>query len=110
MVFDNLSSIGRGGLFRHRHLGENTESLADEQSDSAEDNLGSMEITDQIQSFVEELPEDSRLLIQAVYFDGLTLSNAAVRPDVSKFRACRLHARTLKSQATALKTIGLSAL
>jgi RNA polymerase sigma factor for flagellar operon FliA len=109
--FSTLSHQLAGvALLRHCHLGENAESLADEQSDSAEDNLESTEITEQIRSFVEELPEESRLLIQAMYFDGLTLSDAAERLGVSKSWASRLHARTLQSLATALKTIGLSAL
>lgn len=114
--FSTLSHQVAGvALLGHCHLGENAKFLANEQSDSAEDNLESMEITEQIRSIVEDLPEESRLLIQSVYmqsmyFDGLMLSDAAERLGVSKSWASRLHARTHQSLATALKTIGLIAL
>jgi len=108
--FSTLSQqLAGASLLRYANLGEAAETLADKQFDSAEANLESEELSGQLRSFVEDLPEESRLLIEAIYFEGISLTEAAERLGVSKSWASRLHARTLQSLATALKTIGLSA-
>ncbi|HWL08509.1 MAG TPA: sigma-70 family RNA polymerase sigma factor [Planctomicrobium sp.] len=49
-----------------------------------------------IQAAVSKLPDESKALIEAVYFEGLTLEEAATRIGVSKSWGSRLHRRILK--------------
>lgn len=101
--------LAGASLLRYCNLGEVAETLADNHSSGAENNAEAEELSGQVRGFVQDLPEESRLLIEAMYFDSLSLTEAAERLGVSKSWASRLHARTLQSLAAALKTIGVSA-
>lgn len=95
-------------LLRFCHLGEAAENLPADSNGTAEELLENQELSVQVRGFVDDLPEESRLLIQAVYFDGLSITEAAERLGVSKSWASRLHARTLQGLAASLKSIGCS--
>jgi RNA polymerase sigma factor for flagellar operon FliA len=64
----------------------------------------SAELSERLREAVEELPGDARTLIQAAYFEGLSLKDAGERIGISKAWASRLHARTLQQLARALST------
>jgi RNA polymerase sigma factor for flagellar operon FliA len=54
------------------------------------------------------LPAEARTLIQATYFEGLTLQDAAKRIGISKAWASRLHVKTLQQLANALRHAGVA--
>ena len=58
-----------------------------------------------LDGLIETLPEESRRLIRAAYFEGLTLQEAGRRLGISKSWASRLHANALKRLARSLKTL-----
>ena len=64
------------------------------------------EISARLNALVESLPLDQRRLIRTIYFEGLTLTEAAEQLGISKSWASRMHARTLDELARALRRIG----
>lgn len=56
-----------------------------------------------LHSAVAELPEQSRTLIEAIYFDGVTLEEAAGRIGVSKSWGSRLHGKILEQLGNRLR-------
>lgn len=58
-----------------------------------------------LHGLIETLPEESRRLIRATYFEGLTLQEAGRRLGISKSWASRLHANALRRLARSLKTL-----
>jgi RNA polymerase sigma factor for flagellar operon FliA len=64
------------------------------------------EIKQRLRQLVDALPSEAGVLIRAVYYEGLTLQEAGRRLGVSKSWASRLHARTLKRLARAMKLLG----
>lgn len=65
------------------------------------------ETTAVLHEMIASLPADAGHLVRMVYFDGLTLQEAADRLNVSKSWASRLHAKTLKRLAVALMERGI---
>ncbi|MBX3436205.1 MAG: sigma-70 family RNA polymerase sigma factor [Planctomycetaceae bacterium] len=59
-----------------------------------------------LRALVGRLPESSRTLIQSIYFDGLTLQQAADQLGISKSWASRLHAQILSQLAMAFREDG----
>lgn len=57
---------------------------------------------------IAELPAEARTLIQATYFEGQTLQDAAKRIGISKAWASRLHVKTLQRLANALRHAGVA--
>lgn len=60
------------------------------------------EVREQLRACVSDLPSDARQLIEAVYFEGVTLTEAGERLGISKGWASRLHTRTLERLASAM--------
>lgn len=59
-----------------------------------------------LRQLIEALPEDARTLMSAIYFDGVTVTEAGARIGIGKSWASRLHAKTLKRLALALGKLG----
>jgi RNA polymerase sigma factor for flagellar operon FliA len=68
--------------------------------------LARREIAEILRTLVEQLPMPERQLIQAVYFEGATLQQAADQTGMSKSWASRLHARVLEQLARDLRRRG----
>lgn len=64
------------------------------------------EICQKLRELVGTLPPAEQRLVQMIYFDGLTLQEAANRLGISKSWASRLHARTLENLARRLRRMG----
>jgi len=80
--------------------------ISDPNSSTPETQLVSRETALKLHESIEELPEESRNLIKAAYFEGLTLQDAGKRLGVSKSWASRMHAKALQRLAIALRGIG----
>lgn len=55
-----------------------------------------------VQRDLAELPERERVLLQAVYFDGVTIEEAGARLGLSKSWASRMHAKALERMRKSL--------
>lgn len=66
------------------------------------------EIHRRLRQLIDELPARARALIQATYFEGLTLQEAGQRLGISKSWASRLHARALEQLAHSLRAADLA--
>jgi RNA polymerase sigma factor for flagellar operon FliA len=64
------------------------------------------EIGERLRRLIDELPPQAKRLIRCVYFDGLTLQQAAERISVSRSWASRMHAQTLEQLARSLRKLG----
>mgnify|MGYP005842221465 CR=1 FL=1 len=64
------------------------------------------EICQKLRELIGTLPPAEQRLVQMIYFDGLTLQEAANRLGISKSWASRLHARTLENLARRLRRMG----
>ena len=60
-----------------------------------------------LRELIAGLPQDERTLIEATYFEGVTLQEAGKRLGISKSWASRLHAKTLQRLARSLKLMGI---
>jgi len=65
------------------------------------------EIRDKVRGLIHALPGQEGILMRAAYYEGLTLKQAAERIGISKAWASRLHAKTLKRLAHALRGMGI---
>jgi len=61
------------------------------------------EAASKLEELVKALPRVPRVLIESVYYEGVTLREAAVRLGISKSWASRLHAQTLQRLAVSLR-------
>lgn len=77
--------------------------VADHRAPNPEAETELLELTGLVRKLVSQLPDESRQLIEAVYFEGTTLQTAAARLGVSKSWASRLHARILEQLAGELR-------
>jgi RNA polymerase sigma factor for flagellar operon FliA len=68
--------------------------------------LARREVTDRLVKLVDELPNQARILIRTIYFDGCTLHEAALRMGISKSWASRIHAKILEQLAKSLRSMG----
>lgn len=64
------------------------------------------EVLARLMELVEKLPPIERRLIKDIYFEGLSLQEAASQQGISKSWASRVHARTLDELGRALRRIG----
>lgn len=67
------------------------------------DNLATQELVERLRLLIDGLPSDAKLLVQGVYFEGQSLADVAVRLNVSRSWACRLHARVLERLGRAMR-------
>lgn len=103
------SQLAMAYLMTHSDDGERQEmQLEDQHASEPEEIVASIEGQKILNELIEELPEQSRTLIQAAYFEGLTLQEAGQRIGISKAWASRLHAKTLDRLAAALRARGIS--
>jgi RNA polymerase sigma factor for flagellar operon FliA len=66
------------------------------------------EMIEKLTELIESLPDSQRVLIQATYFEGLTLKDAGERLGMSKAWASRLHAKTLDQLAQSFRLSQMS--
>jgi len=83
------------------------EPAAEESSASPSARAMEREMEEKLRGLIDALPGDARTLIQGVYYEGLTLTEAGEKLGISKAWASRLHAKTLKRLAGALRLAGL---
>ncbi len=92
-------------------LGEDDESgnlaLADHSAVRPDVSVEEQEAHSLVRELIETLPDDSRQLLRATYFEGLTLQEAGARLGLSKSWASRLHARALEQLGRTLRTHGI---
>jgi RNA polymerase sigma factor FliA len=74
----------------------------DDQPESPEDQVDTAMTRKQVQRDLAELPERERVLLEAVYFEGLTIEEAGARLGLSKSWASRLHAKALERMRKSL--------
>lgn len=66
--------------------------------------IANRELQASLRKVVGDLPPDARRLINLIYFDGFTLTEAAARSGISKSWASRLHAKSLDQLAKTLRS------
>lgn len=81
--------------------------IADAGSERPDEIVIRREVAEKLRALVAELPSDMATLIQATYFEGRTLTDAAAAVGISKAWASRLHARALGRLARALAAADL---
>jgi RNA polymerase sigma factor for flagellar operon FliA len=69
--------------------------------------LEDREARDLVRELIEKLPENERLLMQAAYFEGVTLQEAGARQGHDKSWASRLHAQAIDRLGRALRGRGV---
>jgi RNA polymerase sigma factor for flagellar operon FliA len=67
----------------------------DSAPETPEELVDAAELRDVVQRDLGKLPERERVLVQAVYFDGVTIEEAGLRLGLSKSWASRMHAKAL---------------
>ena len=65
------------------------------------------ELRVRLRQLVDELPEDSRILIRRCYFEGLPMSAVADELELSRGWISRLHVKTLRRLAQSLRELGV---
>lgn len=70
--------------------------------------VGRRELCQRLIDAIESLPQDAKILVRAVYYEGLTIKEAGQRLGISKAWASRLHARVLQRLATMLRQLGVT--
>ncbi len=68
----------------------------DSAPETPEELVDAAELRDVVQRDLDKLPERERVLVHAVYFDGVTIEEAGVRLGLSKSWASRMHAKALE--------------
>ena len=66
------------------------------------------DMVDRLSQVIEKLPTAEKRLIQATYFEGCTLQEAATKLGISKSWASRMHAKILEHLARSLRRMGLT--
>ncbi|MHB8971785.1 MAG: sigma-70 family RNA polymerase sigma factor [Pirellulaceae bacterium] len=75
---------------------------------AASDIVALKEIGQKLQEVVNRLPDVQRRLVTLVYFEGMTLQDAANELHISKSWASRLHSRILLRLADDLRRLGIN--
>jgi RNA polymerase sigma factor for flagellar operon FliA len=118
----NASNLSRGGneagwlgsVSKHLSVNSLTDAaddsfgadLADERSPSPAVSASNRELRQSLARLLEELPPDAKALIRATYFEGVTLTEAGRRLNLSKAWASRLQARALQRLERGLRLAG----
>lgn len=77
--------------------------IAAEADHSPESNVGFAEMADKLKAAIDERPEQERQLLRRIYFDDLTIDEAAKELGLSKSWGSRIHARAIEGLQKALK-------
>jgi RNA polymerase sigma factor for flagellar operon FliA len=88
--------------------GGSCDTLADEHALAPPSQAAAREIYQRLHGLIDALPDEERTLVRSVYFDGMTLNDAALQLGVSKSWASRMHARTLDKLAISLRKLGVA--
>lgn len=96
----SVSSLNSGSEMR------SDANLVDEHSPSPETAASSRELRQSLAKLLDELPPDAKALIRATYFEGVTLTEAGRRLNLSKAWASRLQARALQRLERGLRLAG----
>jgi len=70
---------------------------------SPESNVGLSEMIEKLRAAIEERPDQERKLLKRIYFDDITIEDAAAEIGLSKSWGSRLHARAVEGLAKAMK-------
>ncbi len=120
---DNATVEGEGKWFRNvtsklavvyltgqddQASGVRDSTIEDPQASAAPAIVAQREIVERLRDLVQSLPRVEQTLIQAVYFEGATLLEAANSLGISKSWASRLHAKALEQLGRALRRLGAS--
>jgi RNA polymerase sigma factor for flagellar operon FliA len=81
--------------------------IADPAASTPDFQASDKEIRDKVRGLIHALPGQEGILMRAAYYEGLTLKQSAERIGISKAWASRLHAKTLKRLAHALRGMGI---
>ncbi len=81
--------------------------MMEDPGQSASQSVLNLEASQKLRSLVETLDPTERHLINAVYFEGFTLQDAANQIGISKSWASRLHAKVLEALAVKLRRLDL---
>ena len=68
--------------------------------------VANREMQTTLRKLVDELPVDAKRLINGIYFEGFSLTEAADRAGISKSWASRIHAKSLDQLAQSLRRTG----
>ena len=68
----------------------------DSAPETPEELVDAAELRGVVQRDLDKLPERERVLVHAVYFDGVTIEEAGMRLGLSKSWASRMHAKALE--------------
>jgi RNA polymerase sigma factor for flagellar operon FliA len=91
-------------------LGRDAESDAGFESDrdvDPADEIAAREIHEHLRRLVAELPDEPRILLEMMYFEGSSLQEAATAMKISKGWASKLHARALGRLGVDLRALGV---
>lgn len=77
----------------------------EDDAENASAAVARQEVFDRLHSLIEALPEQAKRLVQLIYYDGVTLQQAAGRLGISKSWASRIHAKILEQLARSLRSI-----
>lgn len=87
-------------------VGAGESDVADPQAASPQVEAILVETRERLRAAIARLPDDARQLIELTYFQEMTLKDAGERLGISKSWASRLHDRTLRALASALRDCG----
>ncbi len=85
---------------------EEAKNAPDRNSVSAQEEIESAELIRLIRSVVEELPEQERELLEAIYYKQISMTDHAAAKGITKSWVSRLHARAVQHIRDKLKEIG----
>ncbi len=91
------------------YLASQSESAVQEiedESETASVVVARQELFDRLHDLIEALPDQAKKLIQAIYYDGATVKDAASRMGISKSWASRIHSKILEQLARSMRSMG----
>lgn len=84
-----------------------SQKVADDAEPTPDSELLLGEVRSAVREQLGRLPRQTREFMEAVYYEGLSLTDAGAKFGMSKFKASRLHSSTLQKLARALRRGGI---
>ena len=102
---EQLSSaaMAAAAAFLAQRETESSGDIAADQDHSPESNVSFAEMSDRLKAAIDERPDQERQLLRRIYFDDLTIDEAARELGLSKSWGSRLHARAIEGLQRSLK-------